>query len=78
MKRIGSLLLTLLATVFAASPALAQVDTGSILGTVHDKSGGVVPGATVTVRETTTNTVVTASIAIIVSDFFLTKIFLLF
>jgi hypothetical protein len=59
MKRACPLLLALLAVAFAASPALAQVDTGSILGTVHDKSGGVVPGATVTVRESTTNTVVT-------------------
>ena len=33
---------------FAATPAFAQVDTGTILGTVKDASGGVVAGAKVT------------------------------
>ena len=32
----------------------AQVDTGSISGSVHDTSGGLVPGATVTATNTTT------------------------
>src|SRR5688500_8284686 len=32
-----------------AVPAAAQVDTGAIRGTVRDQSGGVLPGATVTV-----------------------------
>ncbi len=31
-----------------ARPALAQFDTASVLGTVQDQTGGVVPGATVT------------------------------
>ena len=38
-----------LALVLAATPAAAQVDTGSIRGTVKDQSGGVLPGATVTI-----------------------------
>jgi len=32
-----------------SAPASAQVDTGTILGTVKDQSGGVLPGATVTI-----------------------------
>ncbi|HTV55568.1 MAG TPA: TonB-dependent receptor [Terriglobia bacterium] len=35
-------------TLLGASAALAQVDTGTILGTVKDPSGGVIPGAAVT------------------------------
>ena len=35
--------------MLAAMPAAAQVDTGTILGTVKDESGGVLPGATVTI-----------------------------
>ncbi len=35
--------------MLAGTPAAAQVDTGTILGTVKDQSGGVLPGATVTV-----------------------------
>ncbi len=32
----------------AAQPALAQFDTATVVGTVKDNTGGVVPGATVT------------------------------
>jgi len=39
---------------FVAPSALAQVAGGSISGTVTDMSGGVVPGAAVTIRSTTT------------------------
>ena len=35
--------------MLAGAPAAAQVDTGTILGTVKDQSGGVLPGATVTI-----------------------------
>jgi len=35
--------------VLLSVPARAQVDTGTILGTVKDQSGGVLPGATVTI-----------------------------
>src|SRR5688572_12469478 len=40
----------ILALLFAAAPANAQLDTGTILGTVKDSTGGVMPGATVTIR----------------------------
>lgn len=36
-------------SVLMAAPAIAQVDTGTIRGTVRDQSGGVLPGASVTI-----------------------------
>ena len=36
-------------SVLLSAPAGAQVDTGTILGTVKDQSGAVLPGATVTI-----------------------------
>ena len=41
--------LTMLMSVLMAAPAVAQVDTGTLLGTVKDQSGAVLPGATVTI-----------------------------
>ncbi len=38
-----------------ACPILAQVDTGNIVGTLHDPSGAAVPSATVTIIEKATN-----------------------
>ena len=37
----------LVASLFSALPATAQITTGTILGNVKDSTGGVVPGATV-------------------------------
>ena len=42
-------LLALTLTAILSVPASAQVDTGTMTGTVKDESGGVLPGATVTI-----------------------------
>src|SRR4026207_971407 len=42
-------LLVFILTAFLSAPASAQVDTGTISGTIKDQSGGVLPGATVTI-----------------------------
>ena len=42
------------------STARAQFDTATVLGTVRDPNGAVVPGATVTLRNPATGTAVTA------------------
>jgi hypothetical protein len=47
--------------LLCAALASAQVDTGSILGTVKDTSGGVVPGATITVINQATGLHLTAT-----------------
>jgi hypothetical protein len=50
-----------LVTIFAAAlPASAQLDTGTIVGTVRDQSGAVVPGATVTATQESTATTASA------------------
>jgi len=45
----------LLAGLFIGQPTFAQVDTGSISGTVRDSSGAVIPSATVTATNTGTS-----------------------
>src|SRR5919198_5815866 len=54
-------ILTYCLLVLLARPAAAQFDTGSVVGTVRDPSGGVVPGATVTLTNTATGVSVTKS-----------------
>ena len=48
--------LALAATLSPSTAAVAQVATGSIVGTIVDSSGQVVPGAPVTVRDINRNT----------------------
>jgi outer membrane receptor protein involved in Fe transport len=45
----------IISIVLFASVALAQTGTGSIAGTIRDSSGGVIPGATVTATQASTN-----------------------
>src|SRR5207302_981026 len=47
--------------LFGAGAAFAQVDTGSILGTVSDSSGARISGATVTLTNEGTNAAVSAT-----------------
>src|SRR5262245_43002547 len=42
-------LLALTLTAILSTSARAQVDTGTLSGTIKDESGGVLPGATVTI-----------------------------
>lgn len=58
-QRCGLTYLTIVTAIlfylFTAIPAFSQLPTGTILGVVHDSSGAVVPGATVTIRNQDTN-----------------------
>src|SRR5512134_1953734 len=47
--------LAILVVLLAAAPLLAQSTTGTLQGTVTDQQQGMVPGATVTVRNVDTN-----------------------
>ena len=46
----------LVALLFGATAATAQITTGTVLGTVKDSTGGVVPGATVVLISDTRGT----------------------
>jgi len=45
-------------SIATAAPALAQFETASVVGTIRDPSGGVVPEATVTLTNTATGAVI--------------------
>ncbi len=51
MKRI---VFALLAIALLAAPAWAQFETGTVVGTLKDSTGAVVPGAKVTLTNTQT------------------------
>jgi len=54
MKKLGTILALL---VLAVVPALAQVNSGSMSGTISDSSGAVIPNAKITATEAQTGTV---------------------
>src|SRR5882724_8105021 len=55
----SALVASFLLLPLAVTPAIAQVTTGSILGTIHDSTGAVVPNATVTITDTAKGTIST-------------------
>jgi len=54
MKKLGTILALL---VLAVTPALAQINSGSMSGTISDSSGAVIPNAKITATEVQTGTV---------------------
>ena len=56
--RLLALVLAAVIALYGSSPVAAQVTTGTIVGTVSD-AGGVVPGATVSIREVNKGTTTT-------------------
>ncbi len=50
-RAFGASLISILLGIAAADGVYGQVDTGTLLGTVQDQSGSVVPGATVTLLD---------------------------
>jgi len=61
MRKINFFLAALACLLFLPVMAMAQYENGSIVGTVHDATGAVVSGATVTVTNTATGIVSTRS-----------------
>src|SRR5437763_1406886 len=55
-RYLAAMALTLVLCLCGALPAAAQVETGSIAGTVKDPQAGVIPGATVTLISQTRGT----------------------
>jgi hypothetical protein len=57
---LGGWALALLMVTLHSDPAAAQASTATVRGTVQDSTGGVLPGATVTLTNTATKTLQTA------------------
>ena len=56
LSKLSGLAVFVLGIIFTCA-AVGQVTTGTILGTVHDSTGAVVPEATITISDTTKGTV---------------------
>ena len=54
-NRRGSLILALLLTVLFLTNAWPQAGTGTVNGSIRDQTGAVIPGASVTLKNTATN-----------------------
>lgn len=59
-RTVRNLAVAMLGALLLAAPASGQIPTGSILGTVKDAQGAIVPGATVTATNTGTSAARTA------------------
>ena len=55
-----TVLLVILTAVLCPAPAFAQFDAATVLGTVRDSSGAVVPGATVALKNVATGITATS------------------
>jgi hypothetical protein len=53
VRRLVMVLAVAIATCWAEAPALAQVTTGTVYGTIKDAQGGVIPGATLVLTSET-------------------------
>ena len=60
-RRVRGFLIAFALILASAALAVAQIDTASIVGTVKDPSGAVVPGARVTVVNSNTGESLTAT-----------------
>jgi len=60
MKRLSLVVAMLCGLIFTNLPAFAQFETATVLGSIHDSSGAVVPKATVTLINQETKSEVTA------------------
>jgi len=61
-RTVGALLTLLVMLLVSAAPAVGQLDTGGIAGTILDPTGKVVTGAQVSIREESTERVIRRSV----------------
>src|SRR5579859_2701810 len=55
IRKVGELIVWILAVIACGLPLYGQVVSGTIVGTVHDPSGAAIPGTAVTLRHLDTN-----------------------